>query len=261
MRQFRIPKGPKTRLKFSEHFVETMLFLIFFFVFLTLNGYSQPIQICRFILFACMMRHRSRTPRKLENSQLEVEKHEDEMEETEETEESMTETAGTETYAWHFDMLHDAGRLRAFCDAFKRVPKEVLEHPVLDIGCGSGILGLSLLQQRPELEKVIAFESDPMLAEVARENAVKNALATKLTVHPVRSTRMRRAKRKDRGKLVVAEILDAGLLGEDCLGTLRHASKCLLQEDYFAIPASAEVSLGGVKHMTFFFLIGHIILV
>ena len=205
-----------------------------------------------------MMRHRSRTPRKLENSQLEVEKHEDEMEETEE---SMTETAGTETYAWHFDMLHDEGRLRAFCDAFKRVPKEGLEHPVLDIGCGSGILGLSLLQQRPELEKVIAFESDPMLAEVARENAVKNALATKLTVHPVRSTRMRRAKRKDRAKLVVAEILDAGLLGEDCLGTLRHASKCLLQEDYFAIPASAEVSLGGVKHMTFFFLIGHIILV
>ena len=200
-----------------------------------------------------MMRHRSRTPRKLENSQLEVEKHEDETEETEETEESMTETAGTETYAWHFDMLHDEGRLRAFCDAFKRVPKEVLEHPVLDIGCGSGILGLSLLQQRPELEKVIAFESDPMLAEVARENAVKNALATKLTVHPVRSTRMRRAKRKDRAKLVVAEILDAGLLGEDCLGTLRHASKCLLQEDYFAIPASAEVSLGGVKHMTFLF--------
>ena len=196
------------------------------------------------------MRHRSRTPRKLENSQLEVEEHEDEMEETEE---SIPETAGTETYAWHFDMLHDEGRLRAFCDAFKRVPKEVLEHTVLDIGCGSGILGLSLLQQRPELQKVIAFESDPMLAEVARENAVKNALATKLTVHPVRSTRMRRAKRKDRAKLVVAEILDCRFAWRRLLGNITACIQMPLARRLFCNSSFSRSVTGWSEAYDFYF--------
>ncbi|CAE7612010.1 PRMT16 [Symbiodinium natans] len=146
----------------------------------------------------------------------------------------------SERYAWHFDMLHDDARLKAFCGAFDRLPKTVLQHLAMDVGCGTGILGLSLLRQRPELSKVVAFESDPVLAEVTKANAVKNGLAPKLQVHALRSTAMS-FEPGDRAKLLVAEILDAGLLGEDCLGTLRHASDSLLCKDYWAIPASADV--------------------
>lgn len=182
------------------------------------------------LLIPAMQRSRSRTPRDL--------KHFDAF------------SAGdpqidlsdfsSENYAWHFDMLHDDARLEAFCNAFDRLPNEVLQHRALDIGCGSGILGLALLQRCPDIPEVIAYERDPTLAEVARRNAVNNGLNAKFTVHAVPSTDMSLAGAK-RAKLVVAEILDAALLGEDCLGTLRHAARCLLQDQYFAIPAAADV--------------------
>eukprot|EP00435_Cladocopium_sp_Y103_P008249 s4688_g2.t1 len=184
---------------------------------------------------AIMQRSRSRTPRDLKHFNADTG-----VEESEESDPSNP-ALGSEDYAWHFDMLHDDARLEAFCSAFDRLPNEVLQHKALDIGCGSGILGLALLQRRPELPEVIAYERDPTLAEVARQNAVKNGLDAQFTVHAVPSTDSKRLAGAKRAKLVVAEILDAALLGEDCLGTLRHAARCLLQDQYFAIPASADV--------------------
>lgn len=185
------------------------------------------------------MRSRSRTPVPVEGFLYEEDLEEEEVEEDEE-DEGLKGSNFSERYAWHFDMLHDEARLKAFCEAFDRLPRSVLQHVAVDIGCGTGILGLSLLKQRPELPKVVAFESDPVLAEVAQANAVENNLASKLKVHAVRSTAVC-FDRPDRAKLLVAEILDAGLLGEDCLRTLRHASESLLTEDYWAVPASADV--------------------
>ena len=187
-----------------------------------------------------MQRNRSRTPsRSLLESCRSPFLEEQAEEETQEEDEEVP--SHNERYAWHFDMLHDEDRLAAFTDAFRHLPRSALESgTAVDIGCGTGILGMSLLKQRPELSRVIAFESDSVLAEVTRANGVKNKLQSKLKVYAQHSTSMS-LERKDRAKLLVAEILDAGLLGEDCLGTLRHAAQCLLSEDYFAIPASADV--------------------
>ena len=183
------------------------------------------------------MRSRSRTPR-VSSDFAENEGEESELSIDPDAPDAPDAPDGNEMYAWHFDMLHDDARLTAFCEAFGRLPREAVGHPALDIGCGSGILGLALLQRQPAIPEVIAFERDATLARVARENVAINGKSSKVTVHAVASTSMSLDKK---AKLVVAEILDAALLGEDCLGTLRHAADHLLQDGYFAIPASAEV--------------------
>ncbi|CAE7711114.1 Art7, partial [Symbiodinium necroappetens] len=167
--------------------------------------------------------------------------------------------AQLEAYAWHFDMIHDEARLSAFQGAFARLPEEALQGVALDIGCGTGVLGMCLLRQRPELSRVIAFEADPALARVAEENAANNRLEGKLSVQAVRSTAVSsladavdtvEATSPPRASLLVAEILDAGLLGEDCLPTLRHAAGTLLRSNYFAVPAAADVCACGVESST-----------
>ena len=167
--------------------------------------------------------------------------------------------AQLEAYAWHFDMIHDEARLSAFQGAFARLPEEALQGVALDIGCGTGVLGMCLLRQRPELSRVIAFEADPALARVAEENAANNRLEGKLSVQAVRSTAVSsladavdtvEATSPPRASLLVAEILDAGLLGEDCLPTLRHAAGSLLRSNYFAVPAAADVCACGVESST-----------
>ncbi|CAE7469154.1 CPK3 [Symbiodinium sp. CCMP2456] len=134
--------------------------------------------------------------------------------------------AQLEAYAWHFDMIHDEARLSAFHGAFSRLPDKALQGVALDIGCGTGVLGMCLLRQRPELSRVIAFEADPALARVAEANAANNRLEGKLSVQALRSTAVSsladvvdtgEATSPPRASLLVAEILDAGLLGEDCL--------------------------------------------
>ena len=159
-------------------------------------------------------------------------------------------------------MIHDEARLSAFHEAFARLPEASLGGVALDIGCGTGILGMCLLRQRPELSRVVAFEADPILARVAEENAVNNNLAHKLSVRAVRSTAASSlgdlgdaGGKVDKGQapragLLVAEILDAGLLGEDCLPTLRHAARYLLAPGYLAVPASAHVCACGLESST-----------
>jgi len=151
-----------------------------------------------------------------------------------------------ETYAWHFDMLHDKMRLDAFREAFSRLPSSALDGIALDIGCGSGVLGLALLQTCNETCRVVGVEVDSTLATVASENVTLNGRSDKMHICAGRSTTFGSladlgVHDVDRAKLVVCEILDAGLLGEDCLGTLRHASTNLLSEGYHAVPASAQV--------------------
>eukprot|EP00929_Paragymnodinium_shiwhaense_P035414 TRINITY_DN19117_c0_g1_i5.p1 TRINITY_DN19117_c0_g1~~TRINITY_DN19117_c0_g1_i5.p1 ORF type:complete len:554 (+),score=98.88 TRINITY_DN19117_c0_g1_i5:125-1786(+) len=188
-----------------------------------------------------------------------------EDEHDEDLDDASDEAGASEVYAWHFDMLHDRHRLEAFEKAFERLPAGFLSEytaPALDIGSGSGILGLGLLKKQPKVPFVHGFESDARLAAVANENAVKNGLGRRMRVHPMRSTSVPSLAalpggRLDKGSaasssssragLVVCEILDAGLLGEDCIGTLRHASKHLLAPGYRAIPASAEVYACGVE--------------
>lgn len=51
---------------------------------------------------------------------------------------------------------------------------------IIDLGCGSGILGIAAV--RLGAAKVLAVESDPYACEAARENALRNGVADRLTV-------------------------------------------------------------------------------
>eukprot|EP00927_Polykrikos_kofoidii_P066225 TRINITY_DN61863_c0_g1_i1.p1 TRINITY_DN61863_c0_g1~~TRINITY_DN61863_c0_g1_i1.p1 ORF type:complete len:838 (-),score=109.54 TRINITY_DN61863_c0_g1_i1:21-2534(-) len=168
-----------------------------------------------------------------------------------------------ECYVWHFDMLHHTVRNFAFGDAFRRLPLEALGGTVLDIGCGSGLLGMMLLTQRPECNHlhVISIEADKSLARVAVDNARAMGLSSRLEVCHCLSTNLRslsarsryRVKgqsevvQKDentsvtRASLLVCEILDSALLGEGVLSTLRHAASALLAPNYRAVPSRAKI--------------------
>lgn len=65
-----------------------------------------------------------------------------------------------------------------------RNPPEGLS--VIDYGCGSGILGLAAC--RLGADKVQLFDIDPQALLASRQNAEKNALAEKLTIHEEQQT-------------------------------------------------------------------------
>jgi tetratricopeptide (TPR) repeat protein/precorrin-6B methylase 2 len=144
---------------------------------------------------------------------------------------------------WHFPMLADAARNAAFNAALEKAitPDTV----VLDIGTGSGLL--AMMAARAGAKQVVACEAHPLIAETAREIVAKNNYAGRIAVLAQRSTELDPAR--DMGgpdgnrlaDLVVAEVLDAGLIGEGMLPTSRDALKRLARPGAKIIPAAAQV--------------------
>ncbi len=56
-----------------------------------------------------------------------------------------------------------------------------LPDAVLDVGCGSGILGLAAL--RLGVERVVGYDTDVLAVEATRQNAAINGLGGQVTVH------------------------------------------------------------------------------
>lgn len=160
-----------------------------------------------------------------------------------------------EQYVWHFDMLHHPSRTAAFERAFARLPPAAVSGVALDIGTGSGLLGLMLLKHRPG-GRVVGIEADKKLVGVARENVAVAGHSELMSVIHTHSTRLSSLAQSakhcaldadgapptaDRASLVVCEILDSPLLGEGVLPTLRHAARKLLDVGYWAVPCGAQV--------------------
>lgn len=160
-----------------------------------------------------------------------------------------------EKYTWHFDMLNDFERNRLFAAAIDTAVKNALAAPhstrksrkkkqrlgakqisVLDIGTGSGLL--AMLAAKAGANEVIAVEVDPVLADKAQENVLHNGFGNTVTVHAQHSTEL---KMKSRADILVAELLDSALLGEDFLPTLRDSQRRLLKPNAQVVPASATV--------------------
>lgn len=139
---------------------------------------------------------------------------------------------------WHFPMMNDAPRNAAFRAAIEA--RVTPEARVLDIGCGAGLL--SLLAARAGAAAVYACESEPEVARVAREVVARNGYDEQIRVVHKRSTQMRVGEDlPDRLDLLVCEIFDVSLLGEDALHTIADAKARLLREGAQVIPAGARV--------------------
>ncbi|XOV66433.1 MAG: tetratricopeptide repeat protein [Fluviicola sp.] len=140
--------------------------------------------------------------------------------------------------SWHFTMLADTSRNEAYDKAISAAVQP--GHHVLDIGTGSGLL--SMIAARAGAKEITAVEMEKDLADVARLVIADNNYQDHITVYERRSTALVVGKEmKERADMVVSEILDAGLLGEAVLPSLRHAWANLLKKDAICIPKAADV--------------------
>jgi tetratricopeptide (TPR) repeat protein len=146
--------------------------------------------------------------------------------------------------AWHFTMLEDHARNEAFCRAIDRAVRQGMH--VLDIGTGTGLL--SMMAVRAGAECVTAVEANKEMAHIARRIIGQNGFEDDIQVFNMHSTLMKVGKELPRpADVVVAEIVDAALLGEGVLPSLRHARAALTVEKPIMIPQGARV-FGALVH-------------
>lgn len=155
-------------------------------------------------------------------------------------------------YDWHFAMLHDQPRNRAFHQAIAHSVHQAAAargKPIkaLDIGTGSGLLAI-LAARQPNCSRVIAYEVDRRLAAVAISNVSRNGLRDSIQVIAQHSFAAAVHPADDRASLLVHEILDSDLLGEGVLPAIRHAAVALLEPGYRAVPARAVVYAALLEH-------------
>lgn len=139
---------------------------------------------------------------------------------------------------WHFPMLADMARNDAFNAALEKAVTP--DSVVLDIGTGSGLL--AMMAARAGAKRVIAVEAHPLIAGTAREIIAQNKYDDRISVIAKRSTEVDPASEMPAlADVVVAEVLDAGLIGEGMLPTSRDALKRLAKPGAKIIPASAQI--------------------
>jgi SAM-dependent methyltransferase len=139
---------------------------------------------------------------------------------------------------WHFAMLNDGERSASYELALATFLRPNMH--VLDIGCGSGLLGM--LAAKHGASRVTSCEVVPEIAEVARRIVGSNGFADRVVVVPKPSTSLSvAADLPRRADLLVTEIIDCGLVGEGIMPTLRHAREHLLAEGGSIIPRAATV--------------------
>jgi len=139
---------------------------------------------------------------------------------------------------WHFPMLNDRRRNEAFATAIERQVSP--GSHVLDIGSGAGLL--AMIAARAGAGRVTTCETNPLLAEIARQVIAVNDLSEVITVVPKASTELRVGHDLPRrADLIVSEIVDCGLVGEGLLPTMRHGREHLLAPGGTLLPRSARL--------------------
>jgi type II protein arginine methyltransferase len=143
--------------------------------------------------------------------------------------------AGKVIPKWHFDMMNDAPRNRAYADAIARHVKGKL---VLEIGTGAGLL--ALLAARNGARRVITCEANATLAEVARQIVAVNGFADVITVVPKMSNDLVVGDDlPEKADILITETFAELLIGEGVIGSLNDARARLLKPGARAIPAVA----------------------
>ncbi|MEP5732336.1 MAG: 50S ribosomal protein L11 methyltransferase [Sulfitobacter sp.] len=134
---------------------------------------------------------------------------------------------------WHFPMLADQTRNRAYAEAIaaKVKPGDI----VLDIGCGAGLT--AMLAARAGAKHVYTCEQQPLIAQAATQVIKENGLADRITVIPKMSHNLVvGVDLPEPADVVVSEVVDTVLLGEGALATLVHAMHTLAKPDALSIP-------------------------
>ena len=160
----------------------------------------------------------------------------------------------TVQYVWHFDMINDVPRNRAYHHAIRKVLREIraelqstatdeagkeLELHVLDVGTGSGLL--ALLAAKEGASCVTAVEVEAAVARVASINISQNEMESVVKVQNGHSM-LPSISVPSPVHLIVTELLDTGLLGEAFIPVLRDAqARGWLREGCRVVPARGRV--------------------
>ncbi len=145
---------------------------------------------------------------------------------------------------WHLKMLADHERNEAFEKAIQRIVNK--DTVVLDIGTGSGIL--SMMSAKHGAKQVYTCETSTHIAEVAEKIIEANGFKNKVKLFKQKSTELTPTQLAEKPNVIVAEIFDAGLIGELAIPTFRHALKELCTTDCKVIPSKANV-VGRLLHL------------
>jgi tetratricopeptide (TPR) repeat protein len=145
---------------------------------------------------------------------------------------------------WHLKMLADHERNDAFEKAIQRAIKT--DSVVLDIGTGSGLL--SMMAAKYGAKQVYTCEASSHIADVAEKIIEKNGFKEKVSIFNLKSTQLTQKELTQKPNLIIAEIFDAGLVGEMAIPSFRHALKELCADNCQVIPAKAKV-MGRLLHL------------
>lgn len=123
-----------------------------------------------------------------------------------------------------------------------------------DIGTGSGLLSMMVARAFKELDyynfHVTAFEAFPPMAECAQKVIAANGFSDFVTVLPVMSTQFNNQETKF--DLLVAELLDTELIGEDCLTIYQHAVETFCSPTCLFVPHQARIYIEPVASKLLF---------
>ena len=138
--------------------------------------------------------------------------------------------------AWHFSMMNDAARNRAFQAAIGRA---AAGKNVLDIGTGAGLL--AMMAARAQANRVTSCEKVGLIADRARAIVAAHGLSGNTAVIGKASTDLVvGSDMPARANLLVTETFSSNLLTEGVLPTVEHAHEHLLTPDAQVIPAAAS---------------------
>jgi len=172
----------------------------------------------------------------------------EEEDQEEEEEDPFTQCKGIPLY--HFSMINDLDRARAYALALQgqmRVQRQALdprELCVLDMGCGSGLL--AMLAARAGARTVYACDKAPGMASCAAQVVQDNLLHHSIKVIPKLSTNMTVGPGPDhdmeeRANVLVSETFGDDPFSESFLPSLAHAREHLLTHDAHVIPYGLDL--------------------
>jgi len=139
---------------------------------------------------------------------------------------------------WHSAMLNDTNRNDAFEEAIKAVVTE--NSSVLDIGTGTGLL--AMMASRAGAAQVTGCETVGVLAETATEIVNQNGFEDRISIIHKRSQDLNPSEDMEQlADVLIAEIVDTGLLGENIIAATSDARRRLCKADVKIIPSGAAV--------------------
>lgn len=140
---------------------------------------------------------------------------------------------------WHYRMLNDQKRNEYYQNAINKAIHAGYKN-VYDIGAGCGLLTLIAASTDVENVSVTAFEENKTLYTISN-NLCNSHKLTNVKLFYKNSNEV--VDPPGPCDLIVTEIFDAALFGENCLSSIRHAFGCFASRNCKIIPSGAKVYL------------------